>query len=189
MPQRASRARRLGLKRHVLLAGGALLIGLVGIAGVVRTSDAIDRLQLTSESRLARVSPISQLLPGAIANPGKYLAALNGSAIPTNLGGTASDPLFATGFLSDKQAMDRWEAVVAVGLQSLLFVDAAHAAHAAPTASASRLTRARTGTAARSPPTWRRLFSSPRCCSPRCRFSKYPEPLVGKRARPRLVAR
>jgi hypothetical protein len=109
-----------------MMIGGVVLIA-AGLVGVVRTSMAMDDLQRNSVSQQAPVTPAARLLPGLIVSPAKYLSAVNGAG-----GGNSSrvDPLYAVGQMELKQAMDRWEALVGVGLSLLLFGNAMRAASA-----------------------------------------------------------
>ena len=105
-----------------MLVGGVLLVGF-GVVGVVRTSLAMDDLQRNSVSQTEPLSPAARLLPGVIVNPAKYLSAVNASATPGR-----GDQLYAVGQMELKQAMDRWEAVLGVGVSLLLFANAMRSA-------------------------------------------------------------
>jgi hypothetical protein len=113
---------------HLMMIGGVVLIA-AGLVGVVRTSMAMDDLQRNSVSQQAPVTPAARLLPGLIVSPAKYLSAVNGAG-----GGNSSrvDPLYAVGQMELKQAMDRWEALVGIGLSLLLFGNAMRVAAALP---------------------------------------------------------
>lgn len=112
---------------HQLLLAGGILLMLVGLAGVVRTSLAMDRLEYSGGSAAGGLSPMTRLVPGLISSPQKYLSALNGAS---GSGAAGSDPIYALGFLSQKQAMDRWEALLGIGLSVLIFANAARASAA-----------------------------------------------------------
>jgi hypothetical protein len=91
---------------------------------------AMDDLQRDSVSQQAPVTPAARLLPGLIVSPAKYLAAVNGAG--GGGGGSSSrvDPLYAVGQMELKQAMDRWEALLGIGLSVLLFGNAMRVAAA-----------------------------------------------------------
>lgn len=114
-PPNARRARWTG--RHWARAIG-LLVLLIGVVGVVQTSVSMQALQDADASGLPRVSLAGRLLPGLVANPGKYLGAVNGASSGRTGGGQAS--LEEISMLHDKQAMDRWEGVALIGLALLL---------------------------------------------------------------------
>jgi hypothetical protein len=120
--RRATRWPRVSLSsQQVMFVGGVLLVG-VGLVGVVRTSMAMDDLQRSSVSQTQPLTPAARLLPGVIVNPAKYLSAVNASATPTR-----GDLLYAVSELELKQAMDRWEALLALGVSLLLFANAMRA--------------------------------------------------------------
>ena len=102
-------------RRHAWLAAGALLI-LFGALGVVRTNIAVDDIQRNATVRIDSLSPAARFLPGAIVSPAKYLSAVNG--------GSATPTIEAVGVMEQKQTMDRWEALILVGLGVLLFMGA-----------------------------------------------------------------
>ncbi len=110
-----------------MLLGGALLMG-VGLVGVVRTSMTMDDLQRTSVSGQEPLTPGERLLPGMILNPAKYLSAVNASSSASS---GRVDQLYAVSQMQEKQAMDRWEALVGIGLSLLLLANAMRAAAAA----------------------------------------------------------
>jgi hypothetical protein len=101
------------LDRRQLLIAGAIGLMIVGLVGVVRTSTAMDDLQRTS---LTPLSPVAQFVPGVIANPAKYLAAVNS--------GGRGNTIEAVNLMHEKEAMDRWEALIGIGLSMLLFTSA-----------------------------------------------------------------
>jgi hypothetical protein len=104
--------------QQLMLVGGALLVGF-GLVGVARTSMAMDDLQRTSFLQTGPLTPAARLLPGAIVNPAKYLSAVNASAGPSR-----GDQLYAVGQMGLKEAMDRWEALLGLGVGLLLFANA-----------------------------------------------------------------
>ena len=59
----------------------------------------------------------SHLLPGPVASPGKYLAAVNSSS--NGLSGNR-DPIQVLAWLEQKATLDRFEGLVGLGLASLL---------------------------------------------------------------------
>jgi hypothetical protein len=87
----------------------------VGAVGVVRTDLAIRDLQDAAPEAGVRLSLAGRLLPGLIVNPGKYLSAVNGASA-SGRGAPAQASLEAVALLQQKQAMDRWEAVLALGV-------------------------------------------------------------------------
>jgi len=111
-PQKGPRVSR----RQLWLAAGVLLI-LIGAVGVVRTNMAIDDIQHTATVRIDPLSPAARFLPGVLVNPAKYLSAVNG--------GSGTPSLEAVGVMTQKQSMDRWEALALVGLGILLFTQQA----------------------------------------------------------------
>ena len=86
--------------RQLTLAIAALLV-VVGGLGVVQTSAAMQATGVEG-------SMVSRLVPGLLANPGKYVKAVNSST-------SASASLDQVSYLHEKQAMDRWEAVLILG--------------------------------------------------------------------------
>jgi len=118
VPMRHGRPRPSLSSEQLMLVGGVLLVGF-GVVGVVRTSLAMDDLQRNSVSQTEPLSPAARLLPGVIVNPAKYLSAVNASATPGR-----GDQLYAVGQMELKQAMDRWEALLGVGVSLLLFANA-----------------------------------------------------------------
>jgi hypothetical protein len=123
-PKRQSWRPRLG-SQQLMLVGGVLLVGF-GLVGVVRTSMAMDDLQQHSTSPQQPLSPAERFLPGVILDPAKYLSAVNSSG--GGGGSSRVDPLYAMNQLQERQAMDRWEALVGIGVSLLLFVNAMRAA-------------------------------------------------------------
>jgi hypothetical protein len=110
-----------------MLAGGVLVLGL-GVVGVVRTSMAMDDLQRGSVSGQEPLTPAARFLPGVILDPARYLSAVNAAG---GAGGSGRvDELYAVSQMQEKQAMDRWEALVGIGLSLLLFANAMRAAEA-----------------------------------------------------------
>ena len=102
--------------RTLALWLGFLLI-LVGGAGVWQANADMARLEREARGAVASASLVSHLLPGVIANPGKYLAAVN-SASGAVSGGR--DPIRVLAWLDQKEALDRFEAVVGVGVVCVL---------------------------------------------------------------------
>jgi hypothetical protein len=98
-------AKRGWTGRQVTLAIAALLV-VVGGLGVVETNAA---MQATG----VQPSMAPRLVPGLLANPAKYVKAVNSSA-------SASASLDEVMYLQQKQAMDRWEAVLILGVALLL---------------------------------------------------------------------
>ena len=119
VPSRRHRWPRPSLSsQQVMFIGGVLLVGF-GLVGAVRTSMAMDDLQRTSVSQTQPLAPAARLLPGLIVNPAKYLSAVNASATPVR-----GDQLYAIGQMELKQVIDRWEALLGLGVSLLLFANA-----------------------------------------------------------------
>jgi hypothetical protein len=105
VPASPPAAKRGWTGRQLTLAIAVLLV-VVGGVGVVETSAAMQRTGVEA-------SMVSRLVPGLLANPGKYLKAVNSST-------SASASLDEVNHLQQKQAMDRWEAVLILGAALLL---------------------------------------------------------------------
>lgn len=121
-PQRHKRAGwRPRLNNQQLMLVGGVLCMVLGVVGVVRTSLAMDDLQRSSVSPTDALTPAAKFLPGVIVNPAKYLSAVNGGS---GSGNSRVDLLYAVSQMDQKQAMDRWEALVGIGLSLLLFANA-----------------------------------------------------------------
>lgn len=88
----------------------ALFLVLVGCVGVWQTNAAM--------AQLDRGPLFGHLVPGVIANPGKYLATVNSATSTVPL--AARDPFQALALLDRKQAMDRYEALLGLGLAWLV---------------------------------------------------------------------
>jgi hypothetical protein len=84
----------------------AVLLLVVGAVGVVQSHVAM-------QASGADTSMVSRLVPGLLANPGKYAKAVNTST-------SASASLDQVAYLRAKEGMDRWEAVVILGAALLL---------------------------------------------------------------------
>jgi hypothetical protein len=117
---------RLPGSTQLVLVGAALCM-VVGVAGVARTVFEINSIEANSRSVTSTMSPAAMLLPGALANPGKYLSAVNGAGGGTT-GASGVDELTAVTLMYQKQAMDRWEALIGLGLSVLLFMNASRIA-------------------------------------------------------------
>ena len=104
--------------RQLTLALAAVLL-IVGAVGVVRTNADLQASEVSS-------SLAARLVPGLLANPGKYVKAVNSST-------SASASLDQVSYLQQKQAMDRWEAVLVLGA-ALLLTTRRTPSSAAPTA-------------------------------------------------------
>jgi hypothetical protein len=84
----------------------AAVLLVVGAVGVLRTSADMQATEPGS-------SMAARLVPGLLADPGKYLKAVNSST-------SASASLDQVSVLQQKQAMDRWEALLILGAGLLL---------------------------------------------------------------------
>jgi hypothetical protein len=75
----------------------------------------MNALEQSSRSSLGLVksSLVSHLVPTVISNPGRYLSAVNSSS---GGGAAGSDPLEQMAMLALKQAMDRYLALVLIGI-------------------------------------------------------------------------
>jgi hypothetical protein len=97
---------------------GVLLL-VLGCFGIWRTHLQMSAIEQARSSSLATVRPslLAHLTPGMIANPGKYLAAVNssGSSVPAG-----ADPLELLAMLELRQAMDRFEALFGLGLALII---------------------------------------------------------------------
>jgi hypothetical protein len=95
---------------------GVVLI-VLGCVGVWQATAAMTQIEREATGAMPMGSLASHLLPGVIANPGKYLAAVNSSS-----GGVSGgrDPIQVLAWLDEKEAVDRFEAVIGVGLACLL---------------------------------------------------------------------
>jgi hypothetical protein len=91
--------------RQLTVAVAAVLL-VVGAVGVLRTSADMQATEPGS-------SMAARLVPGLLADPGKYLKAVNSST-------SASASLDQVSVLQQKQAMDRWEALLILGAGLLL---------------------------------------------------------------------
>jgi hypothetical protein len=108
---------------RLLLLACAVVLMLVGLIGVARTSMAIDDLQRSAISPVVPLSPMERFLPGVLENPTKYLSAVNGGGSAASIAGRG-DGLYAVNIMHQKEAMDRWEAMVGIGFSVLLFLGA-----------------------------------------------------------------
>lgn len=104
----------------LVIALGAVLL-VIGLIGIVRTYGAMGDVQQAALTdfggQVSSDSPFQRLVPGAISNPGKYLAAVNGGG---SARGSAADAFVTANRVSLKQAMDRWEALAFAGLAMVL---------------------------------------------------------------------
>jgi hypothetical protein len=90
----------------------ALALILSGGVGMLETYAAMDVLQPINATQRA-VGPADRLLPGLLAHPDRYLAAINASTATVN-------DLYTVSLLELKEAMDRSEAALAAGAGLLL---------------------------------------------------------------------
>lgn len=101
------------VRNPLSLSGLALL--LVGLAFAVRTYVVLVKV----ENQIGeRSSFITRILPGFIANPAKFLSAVNGTSPGTP---TPVDPLLEQRHLDLKEELDRWMAVVSFGGALMMF--------------------------------------------------------------------
>jgi len=98
--------------RRLVFLGGMLLLAIacLGIWNTDRQMTALERAQALAP---VRSSLVGHLTPGIIANPGKYLSAVNSSGGSV---GAGQDPLQVLAMLDLKQAMDRYLALLLFGL-------------------------------------------------------------------------
>lgn len=108
--------RQAGAWRTPALWLGLFLI-LIGGAGVWQANSVMVRLEQEATGSVTTRSLASHLLPGVIANPGKYLAAVNSSSSAVSGG---RDPIQVLAWLDQKEAVDRFEAVIGVGTACVL---------------------------------------------------------------------
>jgi hypothetical protein len=113
-PAPAPRVPRWSTQTWILVAGVLLLVG--GLGGVWQTNVAINAIEhsVLQSSGTPSLSLVARLLPGPVSNPAKYLGAVNG-------GGGNTATLDSVALLAQKQAMDRWEAMLLTGLALLIF--------------------------------------------------------------------
>jgi hypothetical protein len=101
-------------------AGGWMLVAGVmcfagGVGGMWHTNVVLDSIELaqTPLTSAPRMTFAARTLPGPIANPAKYFEAVNSASA------SASTPEVEA-ILEQKQAMDRWEALMLFGLAVLV---------------------------------------------------------------------
>ena len=114
-------ARQVWSSQTVLLALGILLLA-VGLIGIVRTNADMDEVE--NQAQTVHTPFLTRLLPGLIANPSKFLAAVNGSSGSTGGVSTGGDPFAAVKMLDLRRNMDRFEALFGFGLVSVLLYEA-----------------------------------------------------------------
>jgi hypothetical protein len=90
---------------------------LVGCVGVWQANAAITRLEHLPGASVVAGSTGSHLLPGVVGNPGRYLAAVNSSS--SGVSGNR-DPIQVMAWLEQKATVDRFEALIGLGLTLLL---------------------------------------------------------------------
>jgi hypothetical protein len=95
--------------------GAALVIA--GGVGAWQVNAAMTRLESESTEPISTGTVVSHLVPGVVANPGRYLAAVNSAA--SSISGDR-DPIEVTAWLDQKEAVDRFEAVIGLGIACLL---------------------------------------------------------------------
>ncbi|MBV9168948.1 MAG: hypothetical protein JOZ81_02540 [Chloroflexi bacterium] len=99
-----------------LAVGAGALLVIMGVVGVWQANAAITRLEQMPTGTLVPGSLSSHLLPGAVANPGKYLAAVNSSSNTTG----NRDPIQVMTWLQQKETVDRFEALIGLGVAFIL---------------------------------------------------------------------
>jgi hypothetical protein len=94
-----------------------LVLAVIGSVGAWQATAAMTQIEQHATGAVMTGSLTSHLLPGVVANPGKYLAAVNSSS-----GGVSGgrDPIQVLAWLDEKEAVDRFEAVIGVGIACLL---------------------------------------------------------------------
>lgn len=102
--------------RTVAVCLGVGLV-VVGSLGVWQMNAAMAGLERESTDPVGSGSIVSHLVPGVVANPGRYLDAVNSS-----VGSVTSDreSLEAAVWIDQKEAVDRFEAVIGAGIACLL---------------------------------------------------------------------
>ena len=115
----------------VCIGMGLVIIG--GI-GTWQANAAMTRLEREAQAPIGNGSVAGHLLPGVIANPGRYLDAVNSAATSV---AANRDPIEVIAWLDQKQALDRFEAVIGLGAACLLATVAGWPRRAEPTGSGS----------------------------------------------------
>lgn len=115
--------RRWTLSRGALVVGVVVLV--IALVGIVFTNVSMDAVYRTAPASLSSQDSLYQrLAPGILANPAKYMAAVNGGG--GGGGGTRIQSgvnVFAAGdLIALKETMDRWEGLACIGLAILAFV-------------------------------------------------------------------
>jgi hypothetical protein len=114
-PETSAQGQLLGWRKPAAMIGMVLVV--IGSAGAWQAITAMTQIEQHATGAVMSGSLTSHLLPGVVANPGKYLAAVNSSS-----GGVSGgrDPIQMLAWLDEKEAVDRFEAVIGVGLACLL---------------------------------------------------------------------
>ncbi|MBV9323520.1 MAG: hypothetical protein JO352_07040 [Chloroflexi bacterium] len=114
---------------RLFAVGIGIALVAVGGVGAWQVNAAMTRLERQSPEPISTGSMASHLLPGVIANPGRYLDAVNSGS--SNLAGQRA-PIEVSEWLDQKEAVDRFEAVVGLGIACLLAAIAGWPRPAAP---------------------------------------------------------
>jgi hypothetical protein len=125
--ERTSSGQLRGWKKPAAVIG--IVLAVIGSIGVWQATAAMTRIEREATGTVTSGSLTSHLLPGVVANPGKYLAAVNSSS-----GGVSGgrDPIQVLAWLDEKEAVDRFEAVIGVGIACLLAAVAGWPGSASP---------------------------------------------------------
>jgi hypothetical protein len=112
-----------------LLRGFAAVLVTIGAVGIIRTNMAMDGLAAadTALGSTRPLAPAQRFLPGVLANPARYVSAMN-AAVEGVSGTTWADPLRTFALMDAKVAMDRCEALAGAGVSLALFASAIRAA-------------------------------------------------------------
>jgi hypothetical protein len=106
--------------KRIVVCTGVVLVG-IGCIGTWHANAAMARIERQARGTMITGSIANHLLPGVVAYPGKYLAAVNSSS--SGLSGDR-DPLQVIAWLDQKQAVDRFEGIIGLGAACLLAVSA-----------------------------------------------------------------
>jgi hypothetical protein len=139
-PRETAPGQLRGWRKPAISIGLVLVV--IGCAGVWQAISAMTRIEQNATGVVMTGSLTGHLLPGVVANPGKYLAAVNSSS-----GGVSGgrDPIQVLAWLDEKEAVDRFEAVIGVGIACLLAALAGWPTSAPPTETLADVPRSSLG--------------------------------------------
>lgn len=112
--------------RNRIMAAGVVL-AILGLIGSVFTYVALARHEQSQGLEERPTAFLTRILPGVIGDPGRYGATAGGTR-PTPAG---ADALYRTEYANLKGALDRWLALLLVGVAALLFASGMPLARAA----------------------------------------------------------